>query len=117
MKTTLQEILEKALVGKVLVSDNFHTYLLKITAVECWYDGEYKLTLESGSVITITDNTDLELRGDDMFYCDECATKKNWLMGLFKSYGKCEICGKTRPCNDVKSSECAGKVKGNFNAN
>ena len=38
-----------------------------------------------------------------MFYCDDCRVKNEWPEGLVKSMGPCEICGKTRVCNDVAS--------------
>ena len=40
-----------------------------------------------------------------MFYCDECAKKRDWPKTLFKSKGKCEICDKVRVCNDMPSSK------------
>ena len=39
-----------------------------------------------------------------MFVCDECAKENNvdnFYMMLFRSYGPCEMCGKTRSCGDV----------------
>ena len=39
-----------------------------------------------------------------MFYCDDCAKKKKYPIGHFKSYGPCEMCGKTRNCNDILSN-------------
>jgi hypothetical protein len=38
-----------------------------------------------------------------MFYCNECAEKNKWPTGMFKSFGPCEICGKTKECNDIPS--------------
>ena len=38
-----------------------------------------------------------------MFYCNDCAEKRNYPIGHFKSRGNCEICGKTCKCNDVPS--------------
>ena len=36
-----------------------------------------------------------------MFYCKECADKKEWPFELPpKSYGKCEMCGKITTCAD-----------------
>lgn len=35
-----------------------------------------------------------------MFYCNKCADKKNWPRTMAKSYGNCEVCGKTAVCND-----------------
>ena len=41
-----------------------------------------------------------------MFYCDDCAHKNGWPIAFMaRSYGRCEACGKTRDCNDVKSSQ------------
>lgn len=40
-----------------------------------------------------------------MFYCDECAKKKNWNMTFFKSIGLCEVCGKKRECSDLPSKD------------
>lgn len=39
-----------------------------------------------------------------MFFCDRCRVRKQWPESLAKSTGPCEICGKTRLCNDVPSS-------------
>jgi len=39
-----------------------------------------------------------------MFYCDECAKKKNYPILAaedMKSIGPCEICDKVLPCNDI----------------
>lgn len=38
-----------------------------------------------------------------MFYCTQCAKEAGWPEKVFKSLGPCEICGHTRPCNDVPS--------------
>ncbi len=40
-----------------------------------------------------------------MFYCDECREKRKWPESMHKSYGKCELCGKTSMCNDVPSKD------------
>lgn len=43
-----------------------------------------------------------------MFYCDDCAKKKNFPIYAeedIKSIGPCEICDKVRPCNDFKHNE------------
>jgi hypothetical protein len=40
-----------------------------------------------------------------MFYCDTCAKKKKWPIGLVRSQGPCEVCGKTDNCSDVQSSQ------------
>lgn len=37
-----------------------------------------------------------------MFYCDDCAKEKNYPESIGKSYGRCEICGKSEICNDMK---------------
>jgi len=40
-----------------------------------------------------------------MFYCEPCAKKNHWPTTIMvKSYGRCEVCGKTRECNDTPSS-------------
>jgi len=39
-----------------------------------------------------------------MFYCDECAKINGYPESLGKSKGRCELCGKTRICNDRPSS-------------
>lgn len=39
-----------------------------------------------------------------MFYCNKCASKRQWPSTLFKSEGPCEICEKVRLCNDLPSS-------------
>jgi hypothetical protein len=36
-----------------------------------------------------------------MFYCDECATERKYPLTIFKSLGKCELCGICKPCNEV----------------
>ena len=39
-----------------------------------------------------------------MFYCDPCAEARKWPIGISKSVGTCEICGKGRvPCSDRPS--------------
>ena len=42
-----------------------------------------------------------------MFYCEKCSIKKDWPFWdwMFKSRGPCEICGITKICVDVKSSD------------
>jgi len=40
-----------------------------------------------------------------MFYCDACAKKNRWPIGLVRSSGSCEVCGKKRECSDVPSSK------------
>ena len=40
-----------------------------------------------------------------MFYCDACAKKNRWPIGLVRSSGACEVCGKKRECSDVSSSK------------
>jgi len=40
-----------------------------------------------------------------MFYCNECAKKKNWPVTMFKSAGTCEICGDTKECSEMPSSK------------
>lgn len=39
-----------------------------------------------------------------MFFCNDCADERKWPKSLFRSLGRCEICGKTRECSDVPSS-------------
>jgi hypothetical protein len=36
-----------------------------------------------------------------MFYCDECAEKRQWPNTMSKSKGRCEMCGKEAVCNDL----------------
>jgi hypothetical protein len=38
-----------------------------------------------------------------MFYCTPCGTERGWPETGFKSHGKCECCGASRPCNDLPS--------------
>ena len=40
-----------------------------------------------------------------MFYCDDCADEKSYPISWFKSYGNCEMCGKTCKCNEVSSKD------------
>jgi hypothetical protein len=40
-----------------------------------------------------------------MFYCDHCAKKNEWPLTLFKSNGQCEVCKKSRVCNEMRSSQ------------
>jgi hypothetical protein len=40
-----------------------------------------------------------------MFYCDACGKKRRWPVGLIRSNGRCEVCGKARECSDVPSSK------------
>jgi len=42
-----------------------------------------------------------------MFYCNACAKKNKWPyeFWMFMSRGPCEICGQTRDCVDVQSSQ------------
>jgi hypothetical protein len=50
-----------------------------------------------------------------MLYCNPCADVNCWpkaLAMLSMSYGKCEICGNIRPCNDVPSSALPGAFSG-----
>ena len=39
-----------------------------------------------------------------MFYCEECRADRQWPESIFKSYGRCEICEKSAPCNERSSS-------------
>ncbi len=39
-----------------------------------------------------------------MFYCNKCATNRDWPSSIFKSYGACEICNEVTECSDVPSS-------------
>lgn len=43
-----------------------------------------------------------KMRDEEMFYCDECAEKGGYIISIFKSVGPCELCGKTRACNNRK---------------
>jgi hypothetical protein len=45
------------------------------------------------------------MRGNKMFYCDECARKNGYPIAIFKSYGPCECCGKITACNERKSGD------------
>lgn len=36
-----------------------------------------------------------------MFYCNNCADEKGYKKTLFKSFGKCEICGSYKECNNT----------------
>lgn len=38
-----------------------------------------------------------------MFYCTECADKWEWPVTMFQSFGPCEMCGRSRSCNEVPS--------------
>lgn len=40
-----------------------------------------------------------------MFYCDPCAKKCRWPIGLVRSTGACEICGKKAVCSDIPSRD------------
>ena len=39
-----------------------------------------------------------------MFYCNDCAKKYGYPESMVRSYGPCEMCGKTKECNDVPCS-------------
>ena len=39
-----------------------------------------------------------------MFYCDPCRKKKGWPESFSKSVGPCEVCKRSRECNDVHHS-------------
>ena len=40
-----------------------------------------------------------------MFYCNKCGKERGWPTDtLVRSYGPCEICGKSRECNDIPCS-------------
>ncbi len=49
----------------------------------------------------------LRLDGDDnlMFYCDECAAKRNYPITFTKSHGGCELCRKIARCNDLPTHQ------------
>lgn len=36
-----------------------------------------------------------------MFYCDKCAEKNNWNVGLFRVIEPCEMCNKVRECSSL----------------
>lgn len=38
-----------------------------------------------------------------MFICDECLKRYENEQSLIRSLGPCELCKKTRPCNDIPS--------------
>jgi hypothetical protein len=35
-----------------------------------------------------------------MFYCNACAEARGWPWTLFRSYGRCEVCGRQANCNE-----------------
>lgn len=39
-----------------------------------------------------------------MFYCDPCATERSYPETMFKSHGRCEVCGALTVCNERPSS-------------
>lgn len=39
-----------------------------------------------------------------MFYCETCRFVNSWPQGIFRSGGKCEVCGHTATCYDVRAS-------------
>ena len=49
-----------------------------------------------------------------MFYCSECATKKDWPTSAWKSYGKCECCGEVDNCSDIPSSQLHDPIEKNY---
>lgn len=40
-----------------------------------------------------------------MFYCDPCADARDWPGTMFRSKGKCEVCGQVADCNDKPSKD------------
>lgn len=40
-----------------------------------------------------------------MFFCDPCKEKNGWPESIFKSYGRCEMCGKHAKCNEIHSAK------------
>lgn len=38
-----------------------------------------------------------------MFYCNACAIRRDWPRSIVRSYGRCELCGNARECNDMPS--------------
>ncbi|MEK6832750.1 MAG: hypothetical protein AABY32_01770 [Nanoarchaeota archaeon] len=36
-----------------------------------------------------------------MFFCDDCAKKNKWPTAIGRSIGKCEVCGKSKSCNEL----------------
>lgn len=40
-----------------------------------------------------------------MFYCEDCAKENEWPEVISKSYGRCEICYKSKLCYDVQSKD------------
>ncbi len=40
-----------------------------------------------------------------MFICESDCLKKTFYPGAFRSYGKCELCGKVDNCADVPSGK------------
>lgn len=55
MKTTIQKIVEDALIGKTLMSDGTHAQVKKIVGVkmDTGYDGEIAITLEDDIVLYV----------------------------------------------------------------
>lgn len=39
-----------------------------------------------------------------MFFCEECRVEKEWPVSWCTSHGRCEVCGNTKACHDVSSS-------------
>ncbi|MFW5962149.1 MAG: hypothetical protein ACOCQR_00860 [bacterium] len=52
-----------------------------------------------------------------MFYCDDCKKENNFLEGIIKSYGECEICGKIAVCSDAPTSYLLHARKGGKHEN
>ncbi len=44
-----------------------------------------------------------------MFYCEECKIVNNYPGIITMSHGRCEICGETKDCYDIKSSDIKKK--------
>lgn len=63
MKTTMQEIMEKALIGKTLMCDGQHVFNLKIVDVimNSGYDGETTIKMEKGATTDIYPGTPIEV--------------------------------------------------------
>lgn len=43
-----------------------------------------------------------------MFYCNDCAEKRDWPHTMFKSKGMCEVCGQIRVCNEKPAKDLNG---------
>ena len=49
-----------------------------------------------------------------MFYCTDCQKKEEWPEGIRTSVGPCEVCGETKECYDVPSSQLPKKLPNTY---